>query len=117
MNLNRLPPTRKDPNNYATTQAIADLRAAVRCETAWSHTVDGAIAQFGDGSGVLISGVYRDHFPETVKATLRILRNDGNSAIDDARAAWRRAGRTRATFLQARQVVSAEFAAKYAVRF
>ena len=113
MNVNTLAPTRKDPNNFATNQAIADLRAAVRCETAWSGTVTAALAEFGDGTGILISGVYREHFPANVKETLRILRTDGNNAIDDAAAAWRRAGRTAATFRAARAAVAAELAAQF----
>jgi hypothetical protein len=40
---------------------------------AYDDLVERALDKYGDGSGVLISGVVRDHFPEMVKKRLRFL--------------------------------------------
>lgn len=51
----------------------------------WNATVDMAIAAYGNGTGSLISGVYRDHFPDDVKNRLRFLHHGKNLAADAAR--------------------------------
>ncbi|HPK72506.1 MAG TPA: hypothetical protein PLN93_11255, partial [Vicinamibacterales bacterium] len=39
----------------------------------WTRAIDAAVKKYGDGDGRLISGIYRNHFPESVKAKLRAL--------------------------------------------
>ena len=55
-----------------------------KMEDEWNATVDLAVEAYGD-QGSLISGVYRDHFPEDVKQRLRFLNSAKNLASDAAR--------------------------------
>ena len=57
---------------------------AGRLSDEWNATVNLAVEAYGS-QGSLISGVYRDHFPEDVKQRLRFLNSAKNLASDAAR--------------------------------
>ena len=57
---------------------------AQRMDREWDDTVNLAIGTYGN-HGPLISGVYRDHFPDDVKDRLRFLSHGKNLAVDAAR--------------------------------
>ena len=57
---------------------------AKKMEHEWHAVVDLAVDAYGN-SGSLISGVYRDHFPDDVKQRLRFLNNGKNLANDACR--------------------------------
>ena len=57
---------------------------AQKMDDEWNSTVNLAIEIYGD-RGSLISGVYRDHFPEDVKQRLRFLNSGKNLASDACR--------------------------------
>ena len=57
---------------------------AQKLDHEWNATVDLAVEAYGD-QGSLISGVYRDHFPNDVKDRLRFLAHGKTMAIDAAR--------------------------------
>ena len=61
---------------------FADLASKMDAE--WNATVSLAVEAYGD-QGSLISGVYRDHFPDDVKQRLRFLAHGKNLAADAAR--------------------------------
>lgn len=73
-----------------TSKSAHDQRAdffsilAGRLSDEWNATVNLAVEAYGS-QGSLISGVYRDHFPEDVKQRLRFLNNAKNLASDAAR--------------------------------
>ncbi|HWH75946.1 MAG TPA: hypothetical protein VNT76_01195 [Candidatus Binatus sp.] len=56
-------------------------------------TIGRMVAAFGDGNGILISGVYRDHFPETVKTDLRTLAHTASDYLARSASHWRFAGK------------------------
>jgi hypothetical protein len=58
-----------------------------------ADTIARMVQTFGDGNGVLISGVYRDHFPETVKADLRTLAHTASDYLARSAAHWQFAGK------------------------
>ena len=103
LNLNTLTPTQRDPNNFQTNRAIACLRDAYRAHRRWQRAIQAARREHGDGNGVLVSGIYRDHFPADVKDALRALVDASNRALCDAQMAWRQTGRTTRTFRLARK--------------
>ena len=57
---------------------------AVKMGDEWDATVNLAVEAYGS-QGSLISGVYRDHFPEDVKQRLRFLNSAKNLAGDASR--------------------------------
>lgn len=61
-------------------------------EAAWAGIV------CGDGDGVLVSGVFRDHFPDAVKTRLRYLNRAANRAQDFSFYLWKYSGRTTETW-------------------
>lgn len=61
---------------------FADLASKMDAE--WNATANLAVEAYGD-QGSLISGVYRDHFPDDVKQRLRFLNSGKNLAADAAR--------------------------------
>lgn len=60
---------------------------------AWVRELRRALKRYGDGDGVLISGVFRSHFPEEVKERLRQHARDKADYSDISHAHWRAAGR------------------------
>lgn len=54
---------------------------------------------FGDGNGVLISGVYREHWPELFKADLRQLAHSYREYSSRSLVHWRAAGKRRETWI------------------
>lgn len=74
---------------------------AERIRTAYYAAYQLAETTYGD-HGPLISGVGRDHFPEVVKTTLRMLIQRANYEEQRAFAHWRAAGRTRARWINER---------------
>lgn len=52
-----------------------------------------ARARFGDGDGILISGIGRSHFPASVKVILRRLAQAPGALADASLSDWRAAGR------------------------
>lgn len=76
-------------NEYATLSIVAD--------GAWQALVSIARKTYGD-HGALISGVYRDHFPDAIKTALRSYAHTSTHYADISGAHWRAAGRTIATW-------------------
>lgn len=72
--------------------ARAWLATAYALGSRWDACVREAVVQHGDADGagrrVLISGVYRDHFPPATKAALRTLARARTWAIDASLAHW-----------------------------
>ena len=81
-----------------TASAEAWLRISAAHSIAWNEIVNDATVRHGDGSGTLISGVYRDHYPKDVKALLRYHARAQGEAIDTAYALWRKSRRSRDLF-------------------
>lgn len=81
-------------------RATSQLSHAITCKLQWRRQVETALQAFGDGSGVLISGIVRDHFPGEVKDRLRELAQRSTSLQDTAYAHWRAAGKTMSTYRQ-----------------
>lgn len=75
----------------------------------YDRMVMAALDAHGDGTGVLISGIVRDHFPELVKATLRIFAHDGPQWADRSLAHWQAAGKRRETWLMLRDTIRRQF--------
>lgn len=84
------------------------LQAAAAMHGEWCAAIADAREAHGDGNGVLISGVYRDHFPEWRKATLRALAHGQTFATDASIAHWRAAGRRLETWRRERDRVFGE---------
>ncbi len=72
--------------------------AAQAAESEWNKLVESSVRRHGNGDGRLISGIYREHFPEETKDTLRYLArfaSDAGSAsvfhhhATGARTPWR----------------------------
>lgn len=80
----------------AEARAWADL--AVEARDRYAALIDAAVATHGDGDGLLISGVYRDHFPEDVKDELRKAARRIAKAWDESAWYWRKAGRRMGTW-------------------
>lgn len=78
--------------------AIEYLTLAHITNGMYGATCDAMIRAFGDGSGVLVSGVYRDHFPETVKTDLRTLAHTATDYHARSLAHWQASGRRLTTW-------------------
>lgn len=52
-------------------------------EASYQDLITAALKEYGNGDGVAISGIYRSHFPESVKDRLRFLAH-GKSMLTDA---------------------------------
>lgn len=74
---------------YASETARA---AGEAMQDSWHEAVNLATARFGS-HGSLISGVYRDHFPESVKAQLRTLAQEAGFWAGVSLAHWIAGGR------------------------
>lgn len=85
--------TVKDPHGRLTYAACALMVASHHASEAHSQLADAALAEYGDGDGVPISGCYRRHFPEQVKDRLRYLAHRIGLMLDESQVLWRRAGR------------------------
>jgi len=59
----------------------------------WRSIVDRSLATYGDGDGVLVSGIYRRHFPVETRDELRKLAYAATEYRDRSRAHWRASGR------------------------
>lgn len=59
-----------------------------------------AIMLHGNGNGILISGVYRGHFPESTKEQLRQFHRLKNGYWGASLDCWLRGGRRRSTWLR-----------------
>ena len=70
-------------------QAATDLvKVAGIYQEAWSELVNHAALTYGDGNGSLISGVYRDHYPDHIKDALRTLAHARTAALDASARQW-----------------------------
>lgn len=78
--------------------AVSKLRHAITLRLQYRRAVDDALSTYGDGNGVLISGVVRDHFPMDVKDNLRTLAHTSSDLGAQAYAHWRAAGNAMHTF-------------------
>lgn len=74
------------------------ITAAIEHQKHYRAYASEAFKTYGDGNGVLISGVLRDHFPEEVKTILRTHAHGKTDCHDRAFAHWRAAGKTLSTF-------------------
>ena len=88
-----LAPTRRDGNNYYTRKALAHLDAARLARRIYDGILRHAIRTYGDTTRTPISGIYADHFPESVKSTMRATLDDLNRETDAAVKSWRASGR------------------------
>lgn len=68
--------TKADHREAAEIMALASDAALAE----WNKLVADAVQRYGDGDGRLISGVYREHFPEETKEALRYLAHFANDA-------------------------------------
>ncbi len=68
--------TKSDHREAAEIMALASDAALAE----WNKLVADAVQRYGDGDGRLISGVYREHFPEETKEALRYLAHFANDA-------------------------------------
>ena len=105
-------PTRKDPTNELTCEALmwADMIREwwlVRHAEAMR-----AYREHGD-RGSLISGCEREHFPEPIKERLRGLAREQNNARAFSLRCWRMAGRRRATWRAIIHATGERFAVDY----
>lgn len=91
-----LKPTRRDPDNSISLQAIGCLGAARNLRLTRASWIQDAISQYG-WTGPLISGCEQGHWPEDVKDRLRTNAREISAAHDDAFKLWRKAGRQFAT--------------------
>jgi hypothetical protein len=66
------------------------------------HEVDLAFTTYGDGDGVRVSGVFRNHFPDKVKARLRYLIRAASGAQDFSYFLWKYTGRHTETWREVR---------------
>lgn len=80
-------------NDQHVTAALDTMQIASNYRRMWLKTVDAALVTYGNGSGVLISGVYRDHYPARVKYSLRSYAHLESEYLDRSVAHWRAAGR------------------------
>lgn len=80
------------------TVAIDFMAQSIARDELWAHQVGEAILRHGDGNGVLISGVYREHFPEDVKSSLRALAHGATFAREKSCAHWQAAGKRMSTW-------------------
>jgi hypothetical protein len=66
---------------------------AQHARRAYNSAVDVALAEYGDGDGRDISGVYREHFPAMVKEELRRMARIPAELEERSLTAWTIAGR------------------------
>lgn len=85
--------------------AIHRLYTARDTRAEYGKAVDHALATFGNGSGVLISGVYRDHFPPEVKDRLRALAHAVGHLQAVSMAHWLASGKRSHTWRRTRDEV------------
>lgn len=91
------------------TAAEAWIRIAGDLARMWREVLAIALRDHGEGDGVLISGVYRDHFPREVKDTLRDLARAETFAWDASLAHWiGGSGRRAETWRRMRDALHAE---------
>lgn len=64
----------------------------------WLQLVTIGARTFGDGNGVLISGVYREHWPDRLKHDLRTLAHSEGEYSARSFAHWQAAGKRLATW-------------------
>lgn len=74
-------------------QARRAIDLAHLYDATWQGAVTQARKLYGEGDGVLIAGVYRDHFPAKVKDKLRSLAHTKSLLSAIAWAHWRAAGK------------------------
>lgn len=82
------------------TRAVSQLQQSITLHGQWKRLAEDALREFGDGNGVYISGIIRDHFPEDTKTRLRELAHTSSSLSATAYAHWRQSGGTMNTFRQ-----------------
>ena len=62
-------------------------------ERLYHDAIRDAKAVYGDGNGQLISGIYRAHFPNETKESLRMLARETSELSARSLAHWQAAGR------------------------
>lgn len=90
--MTNLKPTRKDPANQHSKDALDFLGQALELRQERVRRVRQATKKFG-WKGPLISGVEQEHWPTSVKDQLRTNARQITEATDNAFACWARAGR------------------------
>jgi hypothetical protein len=81
------------------------LRREREIRSLYVHEVDLAFTMYGDGDGVRVSGVFRNHFPDKVKARLRYLIRAVNGAQNFSFFLWIKSGRKGYTWRETRERV------------
>lgn len=65
-----------------------------------------ALARYGE-KGAMISGVVQDHFPDTMKDTLRTIAHRVTTMLDESRYHWRKARKQHRTWMRLKdQIIS-----------
>lgn len=90
--MQKLKPTKRDPDNKLTLEALGCLGAAKALRTTRASWVSEAYKAYGV-KGPLTSGVEQEHWPEELKDRLRTNAREIGQAVEDAFKIWRRAGR------------------------
>lgn len=80
------------------TAAVDFAKMACVWSETWSALVNQACLQYGDGRGVLISGIYRDHFPDHIKDALRVAAHSKTACLDASVRHWTQARRRNITW-------------------
>jgi hypothetical protein len=88
--------------------AVDYLAAASVTRDTYQAAINRAFAAYGDGDGVLISGVIRDHFPDPIKDSLRVLAHEISAHSDKSLAHWRASGRRVQTWRDLRDRIRLE---------
>lgn len=82
--------------------ALEYLAIAGATRRMYQDAIDLACELYGNGTGILISGIYRDHFPEPMKVSLRVLARELSESHDRSLAHWLASGRRVHTWRDAR---------------
>lgn len=79
-------------------RSLRAMRLSGYAHEEWQIRASEALRQHGDGDGVLIAGVIRDHFPPEVKEHLRGAAHTASDLRGISLAHWQAAGKTPATW-------------------
>jgi hypothetical protein len=81
--------TRKNPRKKDYSEVNRAIKRANRVARAYNKLLADSFVRYGDGTGVAVSGVIREHFPNSVKNRLREQMRSFNAAQDDVERAFR----------------------------
>lgn len=111
-------PTAKDPHNIKTLTALAWLECAHDSRVRYNKALRQAIHTHGDRlpGESLISGVYRDAFPEGTKGVLRFYAHIIGEQVGHAFECWHAAGRLSHTlrpYVENARILSDDYVSYY----